>query len=216
MMLGARTGAWAKSGAPLPYDAEVEYLENTGNQWIKTDFIPDQDSQVEFSFMNLNHDTSIYNLWVSGTFLSKNNTKMFGVRISKSDSEIECFTMPVRLHYYGQNIGIKLNAQFRDKTWTIGDVSSDVASDFTCRAPLPLLGINYGTTSYGYQVRAPFIGRIYSFKAWQNGTLVRDFIPVRFANEDGASEGAMFDKASGQLFRNSGTGAFILGPDKTI
>ena len=215
MMEAVRNGAWAKSGAPLPYDAEVEWLENTGNQWIKTDFIPDQDSQVEFSFMNLNHDTSIYNLWVSGTFSSKNNRNFFGVRITKSDSEIECFTTPVRLHYYGQNIGIKLNAQFRDKTWTIGDVASDVASDFTCRASLPLFGMNYGTTSYDYQVSAPFIGRIYSFKAWQNGTLVRDFIPVRFANEDGASEGAMFDKASGQLYRNAGTGAVVIGPDKT-
>ena len=215
MMEAVRNGAWAKSGAPLPYDAEVEWLENTGNQWIKTDFIPDQDSQVEFSFMNLNHDTSIYNLWVSGTFSSKNNRNFFGVRITKSDSEIECFTTPVRLHYYGQNIGIKLNAQFRDKTWTIGDVASDVASDFTCRASLPLFGMNYGTTSYDYQVSAPFIGRIYSFKAWQNGTLVRDFIPVRFANEDGASEGAMFDKASGELYLNAGTGAFVIGPDKT-
>ena len=213
MMLGARTAAWI--GKRLPYDAEVDYLENTGNQWIKTDFIPDQDSQVEFSFMNLNHDTTTYNLWVSGTFFSKNNTNFFGVRITKSDSEIECFATPVRLHYYGQNIGIKLNGQYRNKIWTIGDVASDVASDFTCRAPLPLFGINYGTTSSDYKVRTPFIGRIYLFKAWQNGTLVRDFIPIRFTNEDGESEGAMFDKASGQLYRNAGTGAFITGPDKT-
>ena len=34
MMLGARTAAWSPIGKPLPYDAEVEYLESTGAQWI--------------------------------------------------------------------------------------------------------------------------------------------------------------------------------------
>ena len=45
--------------------------------------------------------------------------------------------------------------------------------------------------------------------------IARDFIAVRFTNEGGVSEGAMFDRVSGQLFRNAGTGAFIIGPDKT-
>ena len=45
--------------------------------------------------------------------------------------------------------------------------------------------------------------------------IARDFIPVRFTNELGETEGAMFDRVSGQLFRNDGTGAFIIGPDKT-
>ena len=49
-----------------------------------------------------------------------------------------------------------------------------------------------------------------------DGKLVRDLISVRFTNEDGVIEGAMYDKVSGQLYRNAGTGAFIIGPDKTI
>lgn len=44
--------------------------------------------------------------------------------------------------------------------------------------------------------------------------IVRVFVPVRFTNELGVSEGAMYDKVSGQLFRNQGSGSFILGPDK--
>jgi hypothetical protein len=36
-----------------------------------------------------------------------------------------------------------------------------------------------------------------------------DLIPVRFTNELGVSEGAMYDKVSGQLFRNQGTGSFL-------
>lgn len=48
-----------------------------------------------------------------------------------------------------------------------------------------------------------------------NAILVRDMIPVRFTNEHGQSEGAMYDRVSGQLFRNVGTGTFTIGPDKT-
>ena len=44
--------------------------------------------------------------------------------------------------------------------------------------------------------------------------VVRDMISVRFTNEFGQREGAMYDRVSGQLFRNSGTGAFLYGPDK--
>ena len=57
--------------------------------------------------------------------------------------------------------------------------------------------------------------RIYSCKIYQNGIIVSDFIPVRFINKRGETEGAMFDRVSGQLYRNAGTGAFIIGPDKT-
>lgn len=46
-----------------------------------------------------------------------------------------------------------------------------------------------------------------------NGVLVRDFQPVRFTNELGQSDGAMYDKVSGQLFRNAGTGSFLFGDD---
>lgn len=51
------------------------------------------------------------------------------------------------------------------------------------------------------------------FKLYDGEILVRDFIPVRFTNEQGMSEGAMYDKVSRQLFRNAGTGQFMIGPD---
>ena len=55
---------------------------------------------------------------------------------------------------------------------------------------------------------------IYKYQVENNGKLVLDFIPVRFKNEVGKQEGAMFDKVSKKLFRNSGTGSFIIGPEK--
>ena len=50
---------------------------------------------------------------------------------------------------------------------------------------------------------------IYSIKIWDNNILVRDLIPVRKGNI-----GYMYDRVSGQLFGNQGTGDFVIGPDK--
>ena len=190
----------------------VEYIESHGTEWMKTDFVPDQDSHVELSFMNLNPDTITPNIWASGAFIGSGNTQLFGVRITLGDSEIECFASPLRIHYYGQNIGIKFDAQFRNKIWTIRNVTSDVASDFTCRAPLPLCGINSGTTSGAYSVNPAFIGRIYTFRAWQGNILIRSFRPVRVGSGS-TWEGAMMDVLTRRIYRNAGTGAFTYGND---
>lgn len=58
------------------------------------------------------------------------------------------------------------------------------------------------------------IGKIFGAQIGLGGVLVRDFIPVRFTNENGVTEGAMYDRVSGHLFGNAGTGAFVIGPDK--
>ena len=54
-------------------------------------------------------------------------------------------------------------------------------------------------------------GKLYYCKIWKGGSLVRDYIPVRVGQV-----GYMYDKVSGQLFGNSGTGDFVLGPDKIL
>ena len=61
-----------------------------------------------------------------------------------------------------------------------------------------------------------------------DGTPLRDFIPVRFTNEHGVLEGAMYDRVNPTvgmnpdgsprtdgLYLNRGTGAFVIGQDKT-
>ena len=68
--------------------------------------------------------------------------------------------------------------------------------------------------------------RIRSFKVKRNGVVIFDAIPVRFTNELGISEGAMYDRRgdggmnqdgsarNDGIYRNRGTGAFVIGPDK--
>ena len=51
-------------------------------------------------------------------------------------------------------------------------------------------------------------GRIYYAKFWRNGTLIGDFTPIRIG-----TTGYLYDRVSKQVFGNSGTGDFVLGPD---
>ena len=196
----------------LPYDAEVEYLESSGTQWIDTRANANSNLSVEIKMANVG--TPWNNVNPIGAILTEplyrhhinfptsrdvtyyfgNNTSSVHSGYSPADAEIFTF---------------KVDAI--SKEFTLGTVIGTFPNDtFDTGLSYWLFGRN-GTTP-------PYLGllRIYSAKLWDGNILARDFIPVRFTNELGVSEGAMYDKVSGQLYRNSGTGAFIIGPDKTI
>ena len=59
-----------------------------------------------------------------------------------------------------------------------------------------------------------FSGRHYYFMIFSGDELLMNLVPCRFINELGENEGAMYDLVSKQLFRNNGSGEFIIGPDK--
>lgn len=56
--------------------------------------------------------------------------------------------------------------------------------------------------------RPMYFCRIFYFRLDKAGKKVFDLVPVRKGDE-----GLMYDRVSGKLFGNSGTGKFILGPD---
>lgn len=56
------------------------------------------------------------------------------------------------------------------------------------------------------------VGKIFGAQIGLNSVLVRDFIPVRVGS--GAfAVGYFYDRVSGELFGNAGTGAFVIGSD---
>lgn len=79
----------------------------------------------------------------------------------------------------------------------------------TSKATIPLT--QHDTEPNFFLLKA--YAKIHGFKFWDNGILKRDMIPVRVVTEHGENEGAMFDKISGIMCYNQGTGSFIIGPD---
>ena len=205
MMLAARTAAWKPSRAPLPYDAEVEYLESTGTQYVETGVIPDSNTKISVTtavtatteqFMGAidnNTNRFHFSFYSGGVFrgcVGRNQISM-----GSSDQLVHTFTLDALN-----------NTVSKDET-----SYSFMMSGLVPSISIWLFGRNSDNPNYIRRIKI----RIYSCQIYQNGILVSDFIPVRFINERGETEGAMHDRVSGQLFRNAGTGAFVIGPDKT-
>ena len=184
------------------FDAEVEYLESTGTQYIDTGFTFSDGYSFSFKFRPINSPFIAYGANSNGH---------------------ECFIRSDGVYYWGGQRG-----SFGE---SISDVDSEINGSFDSgTAVLERNGVSAifsGRTPNDKEVylfailniTIPPIDKIkqriyyHSITSIANG-LVQDLIPVRFTNSHGMSEGAMYDRVTGQLFRNLGTGSFIIGPDK--
>ena len=200
----------------LPYDAEVEYLEGTGTQYIDTLFYPrttDTDICVENKFnksvLSGDHCVLGARTGTSGSTGFKlpnfyNNTiECQGLVGSGSSS-----TQGNLIGTFNENTDYILYAEIKQgsqKFYVDGVLNKQMSFTGNCNAGgnLYLFAMHQSGTKWFFQ------GKIYYCKIWQDDVLVRNFIPVRVG-----TTGYMYDKVSGELFGNEGTGDFILGNDK--
>lgn len=83
----------------------------------------------------------------------------------------------------------------------LDDVKIASHSTFSSTSTLYLFNLNLNNVAYMSGVR------VWSCKHKRNGVLIRDFIPVL----DLADVPCLYDKVSGELFYNKGTGEFLAG-----
>jgi hypothetical protein len=131
------------------------------------------------------------------------------VFISSPHAGVQVYTNTSRLYNQGayKNIDnttthtVITNTTATNRNITVNGSSSsaDFNRSITDEAPMYIIGSPAGTGSSG---------NYYYFKIYRNDVLVFDGIPVRIG-----ATGYMYDRVSGQLFGNSGTGNFVLGPD---
>ena len=214
MMLGARTGVWSPSGKPLPYDAEVEWIktEPNGGQRILTGVYLDVSDGFEVrakvSYDSDYSDDNVF-LGTDGNYPLYLNTGRSNYPCAKVGS----------LWRFGQTISAGFHTY---KTIIKGASECYMQMDGADLQPSTIgsnslgnkgeLGLFFNRGGIDYHSKGCSCG----FLFMKVGEMIaRDFIAVRFTNESGVREGAMYDRVSCQLFRNQGTGEFIIGPDKT-
>ena len=195
MMLGSRTGAW--SGAPLPYDAEVEYLESTGTQWIDTGYTKSQCPYFSLDVQPLitNVDSAMFGAYTGGY-----TVQQYMGRWRWFDGGWTLTDIPVDIT---RTTNITKNAN----GWFVDGEITKTSSGLIGNLSLVLFGFNSNNGVNG-GTKSLRVNQLSLFD--KNSILVADFIPVRKGNI-----GYMYDRVSGQLFGNAGTGAFVIGPDKT-
>lgn len=188
----------AQGGGGLHYDAEIEYLESAGTQYINTGFVNSLNTEFSLDFQLTDVTTVDFKIIGQGF---KMGLGVLGGRwrlIGTSWISTQ-FVSDTNRHIASVTSGI----YYIDST-NIGDMSAyiDVGT-----YPWLIFAVSSrnSTSPDGNKCKMKF----YSCKIYDNNVLVRDFIPVRIGQV-----GYMYDKVSGQLFGNSGTGSFTLGPDK--
>ena len=194
----------------LPYDAEIEYLESTGTQWIDLGFKATREIDVDI-YINRSANSILFDCgaedgWSSkiARFLIIRNDSCYwrfyngGSAITRSQNLVG----DIRLQG-NKTSGIVTNITTGD-TYNKNPPSSQ---DFETTGNFILFGVTVGSSpsveSYSSGVR------VYSAKITDTGANL-DLIPVRVGQT-----GYLYDKNSGTLFGNAGSGTFILGPDKT-
>ena len=193
----------------VPYDAEIEYLESDGNQYIETNFIPNQDTSinVKFKLKSISSTSSSSGSVIYGGGQGYNNkTKEIFTNVNKLSLGCGNAFQYSDLTINTTNI---FEVENNKNSYTVKNVDTQNSantsfdySNFTSPYSIWLFTLHRGNSFSKWGVGAI----IYKCSIKDNNTLVHDFIPVRKGNV-----GYMYDKVSGKLFGNSGTGNFILG-----
>lgn len=213
-----------RRGPKLPYDAEVEYLESTGTQWIDTGVQPTADVGI---MLDLDVTYAPNDL---GGICGATSTDLFArgrsysLYAGRSDNEKitvydYCFGTTVRFRNHVIPYGVRtlhsLNWMKDNQCNVAGFIDGWQLDSPVGFVPYNITIMHLNVADNASDNRFYIKGKLYGAKLSLGTTVIQDMIPVRFTNELGQSEGAMYDRVSGQLFRNQGTGAFIVGPDKT-
>ena len=205
MYLGENLVFGGDSPTPvLPYDAQVEYLQSDGNQYIN---LLTNGSEATDAFEITFQQTTAQNQCRFVAPSSENICQMyvngsnsFGYRYNGGwRAAVTNNTLKVGTTKYTWKVDYKNKKNTINGTdYTISITTSSQATTEN----LYLIG-KFGTNPQ-------FKGKVFSFTMWRNNAIVLDMIPVR---KNGV--GYMYDKESGELFGNSGSGSFTYGNDVT-
>ena len=182
-----------QGGGTLPYDAEIEYLESSGTQYIDTGILFSIGVTVLINAICVSNYSSTQIIAApspdGGCWLGSGsqNGGTFGPgTIGRSNTR----TSMIMNYCEGKTL-IMGN----------GNTVSNTRSTNPTTSSIHLFGCNGQ-----YMASA----RIYSCQIFDSDfNCLADFIPVRRG-----STGYLYDKVSKQLFGNIGSGSFIIGPDK--
>ena len=166
----------AQGGVSLPAGyTKLEYLESDGNSYIDTGFKPNQDTRVIFKGYN----NSANSKWIFGA--CNLESPMFGHFSASCASASNICYHTNRASIADMGIG-DINIDMNKNEYTYNGVSATLPTGtFTCGSSIYLFGLNI-KASGAVSTTGTFIGRIYSVKIYDNGTLVRDFIPAMNAS----------------------------------
>ena len=181
---------------------ELEYIESSGTQWIDTGYTPNQDTSVMLDAQYINYNSGTQGI-------------LFGARTSATENVFVIQRLTAGNWNMGYNAASVIvgtadtnrHMFYKDKQYQYLDgvlKGTGTYSSFTC----PGTAILFGFNNAGTPNPTSFPAKIYSFKMWNNETLVRNLVPAK--NSSGVV--GMYDTVNNVFYTNKGTGTFTAGP----
>lgn len=184
---------------------ELQWVKANGNVYLDTTFNPNQNTRV---VADVEWDASATTSWLFGA-RNGTNRGAFAFLTYKSAYRADYGSATTTLSVLpsgrftvemDKNV-VKINGE------TVATASSQ---NFTTNYPMVLFANNTAGTISGYTT-----AKLYSLKIYDNGTLVRDYIPVRSTSGTAAGLIALYDAVHNIVHGPSGSGDFEAGPEKT-
>ena len=189
---------------------QVEYLQSSGTQYINTNFKPNGQSRIVMDCA----PTSISSTFcfycarsAASATVSDTNTLFFASNAYRGDYYGQSASTS---GYYGANTRIvidnnKGNIKIGNYSISNSPVSTSSPMPWILMASAKNSGSAVDTSSLGNYASM----KLYSCKIYNNGTLVRDFVPVK--NSSGTI--GLYDLVNSAFYTNAGSGTFTAGAD---
>ena len=187
----------------------LNYIESSGTQWINTNFTPKNDSSIFIDAEALKNDSHAALCTARSSASTSANTIMILVHgngywcvdrgstaSNRKNFEKLSLTGRVNVHLNKHHIS------FNDGEFTNNYSTTD---SFTCANVLTLL---CDQDNDRYYMKA----RIYACKIWDNGTLVRDYVPALRKSDNMAG---LYDLVNKVFYTDAAGGNFIYNTDAT-
>lgn len=181
----------------------LEYIQSSGTQHIDTDFKPNQNTTIAAEFVVLDASNDGAYLYGGGTGTARLEAYPWDGKLEFNYGSAHPFvgTVYANKRFYISQDKTKYTLSYFDGSgeWTGNHAEQSFSSAYT----LAIFALNRGTVAY------PTAGmQLYSCQIYDNGTLVRDFIPCQ--KPDSAI--GLWDDVNSVFYGNSGTGTFTAGP----
>jgi len=191
----------------------LEYLEFTGTQYINTNYVPNNnvDISITTSFKNISGNVHTFieggNSWRNDEILicanqtsANGNGRLIGFK--GTDSSFVTTNLPTSIPYANtkHTYEIKDYSFYIDKQLIFTFNTTNISTTNTM-----YIGAYHRNSGVGEYL----IGNVYVCQIWDDGTLVRNFVPVK-RNSD--NKPGMYDLVNNVFYVNQGTGEFVMGP----
>lgn len=193
-------------GEKSPYDAEVEYIQSTGTQYINTGIKPTQTlvTEVRFALTDdypFENTSAIFGIFDNGgSYYSVSFPSLNYARIPSGAGNYVNIPITMGLGTV-HNISYKSEAFYFD-----GELKGTQKPNIKENALNIRLFGRAASPSGSSRIIAGI--RIYGFKMIDSGNILHDCIPVRIG-----TAGCLFDKVNNALMTNLGSGDFLIGND---